>query len=442
MAWFGGRPLPAPGSFVLEAALFIALGFLVASLLALMIAPAIWRRAVVITRNRIEASVPLTLNEIQADKDQLRAEFAMSTRRLEMNLDKLRERASAQVIEVNRKRDELAKVAEEHRAKTAELEAAREEGRRLAADLKAREEKLAETDATLKTAQETLDARARQITDYETALRAATADVDSHREALKERDERLAALEGDDVGEAADGGSADAGIANGGGASAIRLRADLEAARGDAGRERERAERFEGQVDELRDRLSELEALVERRENDITRLRLAASEGGASAAEDAVAELRAENVKLEADLSAALLRAAKAVESPSRANGDAAADALRSENEQLRQSLEEARAELETQRIEIAAAQLAGRDGYESERRDNALVRERLNDLAARVTAMTAEMEGAASPIERIMEETPPPPRFSPEAYGTPDGAPPQSLAERIRALKRLQDEG
>ena len=58
---------------MLESGLFFTLGFLAATLLCLMVAPAIWRRAVVLTRQRIESSVPLTLNEIQADKDQLRA---------------------------------------------------------------------------------------------------------------------------------------------------------------------------------------------------------------------------------------------------------------------------------------------------------------------------------------------------------------------------------
>jgi hypothetical protein len=48
----------------------------IAGLLALMVAPAIWRRAARLTRSRIEKSVPLTLSEIQADKDQLRAEAA------------------------------------------------------------------------------------------------------------------------------------------------------------------------------------------------------------------------------------------------------------------------------------------------------------------------------------------------------------------------------
>ena len=99
---------------MLESGLLFALGFLCATLLALLVAPAIWRRAVVLTRQRIENSVPLTLNEIQADKDLLRADFAMSTRRLELRLESLQERAAGQLIELNTKGDELRTLKDDN----------------------------------------------------------------------------------------------------------------------------------------------------------------------------------------------------------------------------------------------------------------------------------------------------------------------------------------
>ena len=39
---------------------------------------------------RLEAATPLSMAEIQADKDQLRAEFAMSTRRLETSVEQMK----------------------------------------------------------------------------------------------------------------------------------------------------------------------------------------------------------------------------------------------------------------------------------------------------------------------------------------------------------------
>ena len=80
--------------------MYFALGLLTAGLFAVLVTPAIWRRAMRLTRQRIERSVPMTLAEIEADKDQLRAEFAMSTRRLEMGTERLREKTTEQVIEI------------------------------------------------------------------------------------------------------------------------------------------------------------------------------------------------------------------------------------------------------------------------------------------------------------------------------------------------------
>ena len=69
---------------MIQAAMYFALGLLTAGLLVLLLAPVIWRRAVRLTRARIEASVPMTRAEIEADKDRLRADFAVSNRRLEV----------------------------------------------------------------------------------------------------------------------------------------------------------------------------------------------------------------------------------------------------------------------------------------------------------------------------------------------------------------------
>jgi len=61
---------------VIQATLIFILGFLSAVFLTVLVAPAIWRRAVALTHRRVEAALPLSLNEIRADKDALRAEHA------------------------------------------------------------------------------------------------------------------------------------------------------------------------------------------------------------------------------------------------------------------------------------------------------------------------------------------------------------------------------
>jgi predicted nucleic acid-binding Zn-ribbon protein len=99
-----------------ETLMYFALGFLIASVLALMILPQVWKRAVRLTTKRIEAATPITLAEFRADKDQLRAEFALSTRRLEMNVETLRRRLASQLNDVNRKKTDLAVAKTEREA--------------------------------------------------------------------------------------------------------------------------------------------------------------------------------------------------------------------------------------------------------------------------------------------------------------------------------------
>ena len=60
-----------------------AIGFLAAALIALLIIPAVNARAERLARRRVEALFPLSISELTAEKDHLRAEFAVTQRRLE-----------------------------------------------------------------------------------------------------------------------------------------------------------------------------------------------------------------------------------------------------------------------------------------------------------------------------------------------------------------------
>ena len=75
---------------MIEPIMFFGIGFFVASLLGLVLIPLVHNRAVRLTMKRLEAATPLSMAEIQADKDQLRAEFAMSTRRLELSVEQMK----------------------------------------------------------------------------------------------------------------------------------------------------------------------------------------------------------------------------------------------------------------------------------------------------------------------------------------------------------------
>ena len=68
---------------MIESIMYFGIGFLLAALSVLIVAPLVHDRAVRLTMRRVEATIPLSMAELQADKDLQRAEFAMSTRRLE-----------------------------------------------------------------------------------------------------------------------------------------------------------------------------------------------------------------------------------------------------------------------------------------------------------------------------------------------------------------------
>ena len=95
---------------MIELFMYMSIGFLFAGLIGVAFVPLIHGRAVRLTTRRLEAALPQQMNEIQADKDLLRAEFAMSTRRLEMLIEKLRNKNASQLVEMGKKSDSINRL--------------------------------------------------------------------------------------------------------------------------------------------------------------------------------------------------------------------------------------------------------------------------------------------------------------------------------------------
>ena len=115
---------------MVEPIMYLAIGFLVSMLFGLMIVPLVHNRAVRLTTKRLEAATPLSMAEIQADKDQLRAEFAMSTRRLEMSVDQLKNKTTSQLAELGKKTDAINRLKIELGEKSATIFALEARSRR------------------------------------------------------------------------------------------------------------------------------------------------------------------------------------------------------------------------------------------------------------------------------------------------------------------------
>src|SRR5262245_63973594 len=141
---------------MIEPIMFFGLGFLVASLIGLIIIPLVHARAVRLTARRLESATPVSMIEIQADKDQLRAEFAMSTRRLEMSVDQLKTKTTSQLADLGKKTDTINRLKMELGEKTATIFA-----------LEAREKALKDQ---LHATEDELTVKAKNLRDTETAL--------------------------------------------------------------------------------------------------------------------------------------------------------------------------------------------------------------------------------------------------------------------------------
>jgi chromosome segregation ATPase len=124
-----------------------------------------------------------------------------------------------------------------------------------------------------------------------------------------------------------------------------------------------------------------------------------------------------------------------------------AIEKLRAEKAAVEEALRIARDERAKLQRDINAIQAQAESSWATERMENALLRERINDIAAEVAKLAMQLEGPNSPIEAMLAAEPemsakgPRPAGGTVANGaTANGSvPPEgggTLAERIRALQ------
>ncbi|TXM64175.1 hypothetical protein FV218_22330 [Methylobacterium sp. WL69] len=107
--------------------MIFALGFLAAALCALLVLPAVNARALRLSRRRIEARLPLSVAEVAAEKDHLRAEFAVARRRLERRVEAVHAVRHADMAAIGARTLEAAALSRQVEAKDATLEERRAE---------------------------------------------------------------------------------------------------------------------------------------------------------------------------------------------------------------------------------------------------------------------------------------------------------------------------
>ena len=415
---------------MVEPIMFFAIGFLFAALLGLVIIPVVHARAVRLTVRRLEAATPLSMAEIQADKDQLRAEFAMSTRRLEMSVEQMKAKTTSQLAELGKKSDAINRLKMELGEKTATIFALEARDRALKEQLRATEEELSFKLKAMREAEYALSEKQQELTKLTAQLDRQSVTNDSQRvelvalrtqvDALKDRvsdrerefksiEDRLG-RERFDAQEASDLLNAERSNVGNLADRVSELQHQL------IGQTKE-AEILGARAEELEARLTQQGRLLAERDYQCDQLR-SQLEG-----------LR----KTEADLRAELADIGGSQGSQ--------IDSLKTEKALLEEQLNRAREEQAKLSREMASMKRDTEASWASERVESALLRERINDVAAEVARLTAALEGPGSPIETILAGEaasvsiggePTVPRVEGAAAGEDKG----SLTERIRALQ------
>jgi chromosome segregation ATPase len=415
---------------MIEPIMFFGIGFLVAALIGLVIVPLVHGRAVRLTMRRLEAATPLSMAEIQADKDQLRAEFAMSTRRLEMSVDHLKTKSTSQLAELGKKGDAVNRLKIELGEKTATIFALEARDKALRDQLRTTEEEIAVKTAAMHEAERTLsDKQAElakmigEIDERSTFAEAQKVEIVALKAQVEALKDRLTAA-GQDVKAAEDRREAE--------------RVALKAATHELDEER-------GKVQNLGRRVSELEQQLaaQTTEAEILGRRAHDLEERLTEQSRLLAQSEVENKHLQSHIETATrtegdLRAAIA-ELDGRTSS--ARERLTAEKAQLSAELDRTKEERDRLSRDLAAMKRETEEAWASERVENALLRERINDVAAEVARLASALEGPNSPIDAILAaETA---RDRAAAAATPAGTveigggePSGDLADRIRALQ------
>jgi chromosome segregation ATPase len=377
---------------MIEPAMYLGIGFLVASLLGLVFIPLVHARAVRLTVRRMEAATPLSMAEIQADKDQLRAEFAMSTRRLEMNVEQLKAKTTSQLAEIGKKTDAINRLKAELGEKSATIFALEAREKALKDQMKATEDELSVKTLGLHEAERNLSDKQATMTRLSSDLGDRTAMSDSQRIeliALKTQIDALKIRIGDyeqDIKKVED--------------RLEKERADSVQATRDLGDER-------GKVENLGKRVGQLEQQLVAQSTEAEMLGKRAAELEARATEQGrllvEREYECDRLKTELEGSRRTVSDLRQEIAETGGRNRETLQSFTSERELMQKELDLGNAERTKLQGEIAAMKREAEASWAAERVENALLRERINDVAAEVAKLAVTLEGPNSPIEAIL---------------------------------------
>jgi predicted nuclease with TOPRIM domain len=319
----------------------------------------------------------MSMAEIQADKDQLRAEFAMAMSRVEMTVEQMKAKTTSQLAEIGRKSEAIGRLKFELGEKTAALLAVEARERQLADDLRALEGALATKSSAHEGSEQTLASTQAELAQLSAQL---------HHSAMGSEGQRV---------------------------ELAALRAQTEVMHNDI-------QSYEQEIADLRDRLGRKTAEAAALDQHLGEQR-----GGVEQIGNRVGELERELVARSAESEAYR----------------AAAETLAAEKGLIEGELRRSQEERDRLQRELAGLKRDVQNAIADEGKENAVLRERINDVAAEVARLTATLEGPDSPIGAILEAGPAAATVGGANGAAPPAAPRSgtsqgTLADRISALQ------
>ena len=415
---------------MIEPIMYLAIGFLVSMLFGLMIVPLVHNRAVRLTTRRLEAATPLSMAEIQADKDQLRAEFAMSARRLEMSVEQLKNKTTSQLAELGKKSDAINRMKIELGEKNATIFSLEAREKAVKEQLRATEEEFAAKTELLRNAEHALTDKQADLARINHELNDRSMTADSRQVELVAVRTQIEQLKGR-VGNAEKEFSTTQ-------ARLAQERAESEHATHELMEARSRVENLSQRVTDL-----DRQLIVQVKEAEMLGNRVNDLEARLATQGKILAEREYENNQLrQANENAE--RAARELRTEIAAtNGGKSpvVEKLRAEKAAVEEQLRAARDERAKLQRDINAIQQQAESSWQTERMENALLRERINDIAAEVAKLAMQLEGPNSAIEAMLAAEPDVPKTPAKPANDVPGTAAVSegggtLAERIRALQ------
>lgn len=180
----------------LEYLMFGGIGFCLAWLTALMVMPAVHNRAARLARARYD-DLPLSMQEIRAEKDTIRAGFATATRELEMRIEKLRDKTVAHATDVAKKNQLIERLKQEVETLTGALRESETREQSARDGLREAKRGFADKDVTLGTVEGQISVLQRELVVKESSLQAALSEIETMHSDVSTKDAALRIAERD-----------------------------------------------------------------------------------------------------------------------------------------------------------------------------------------------------------------------------------------------------